>query len=178
MIKNIKITDLDDAEKYAFNSNNEYDIWISTVDDEDRRKINRMKRLLSKKGIKHFNQFFCDWSDEDEDIFIVNNLETRGPMKHHIQNIITFLKPFVDDEKTHNLGVNCFAGVSRSTAIGIIASVMSGKTPKEALEYIVSVRPCAWPNLRILKFASEILNIDIFNIVKAWVKQNKNKILV
>jgi predicted protein tyrosine phosphatase len=168
MINKIQITDLHKAESYAFGGKNDYDVWVSAIDEQDKHKMERMKKLLFNKGVKHFYQLFYDWSDEDKDIFIQKNIETAGPQKHHIENIINFLKTFVDDDKVHNLGVNCFAGVSRSTAIGIIASVMSGKTPKMALDYIVSIRYQAWPNLRILRFASEILGQDLVNPVKEW----------
>ena len=71
----------------------------------------------------------------------------------------------------YDLGINCFAGVSRSTAIGIIAWFMQGKTPKEALEQILKVRYQAWPNLRILRFASDRLGQDLVQPVKIWKMQ-------
>ena len=174
MIAEIKITDLSEAEGYAFGPKNKYDVWVSAVDEDNEHKMHRMKKLLNRKGVKHFFQLFYDFSDEDETIFYVNkNIEEIGPRKEHIQSIINFLKPFVEDDKVHNLGVNCFAGVSRSTAIGIIASVMSGKTPDMALDYIKSVRPMAWPNLRVLRFGSEILGIDLKTPVEDWKKLQK-----
>jgi len=166
MINEIKITDLSEAESYAFGPNNKYDIWISATDEEDMHKIKRMKKLLHNKGVTHYYQFFYDWSDEDGVEW--DHLETLGPQLKHVENIINFLKPFVDDDKVHNLGINCFAGVSRSTAIGIIASVMTGKTPYMAFDYIKTVRPMAWPNLRILRFASDILKQDLKTTIENW----------
>ena len=84
------------------------------------------------------------------------------------------MKPLVEDDKPHNLGVNCFAGISRSTAVGITALVMTGRTREEALTEIVKDRPEAWPNLRILGFASDILNIDIHGHVSEWKKKCLN----
>jgi predicted protein tyrosine phosphatase len=171
MIDKIKITDLSQATSNAFSNNkNEYDIWISVVDEDDRHKIARIKKLLNKKNIIHYSQYFYDWSDEDcvDSFTIRTNIEEMGPTKEKVERIINFLDTFVKDDKVHNLGVNCFAGISRSSAIGIIASVMSGKTPDMALSYILSVRPEAYPNLRILKLASKILNIDIYTVVKEW----------
>jgi predicted protein tyrosine phosphatase len=167
MINKIKITNLSDAESYSFNKNNvDYDVWISVVGDEDRKQINRIRKNFAEKNVKYFHQFFADWSDEDGIQW--KHLEEDAPQKRHIQNIITFLKPFCDDDKPHNLGVNCFAGISRSTAVGIIALVMSGRTIEEALKEILKVRNVAWPNLRILGFASEILEKDIKTHVVKW----------
>ena len=167
MIHKIKITDLSDAESYSFNKNNkDYNVWISVVDEADRRKVSRMKKNFSEKGIKSFAQFFYDWSDEDGIEW--GHLQQNAPQHQHVQNIISFLKPFVEDDKPHKLGVNCFAGISRSSAVGIIALVMSGRTPDEALTEILKNRPEAWPNLRILKFASDILGIDVHVPVKKW----------
>ena len=169
MINDIIITDLSEAVSASFKEGKQ-NVWISTVDDEDKNKIRMMKSNFSKRNIPHFAQYFYDWSDEDNDMFIVNNMDDKGPKEQHVNNIISFLQTFVDSDKVFNLGVNCYAGVSRSTAIGIIAWVMQGKTPKEALDEIVKVRPMAWPNLRILKFASNRLGKDLLTPVKTWKK--------
>lgn len=169
MINKIKITNLADAESYSYNKNNkDYDVWISVVGDEDRKQINRMRKNFQEKNVKFFHQFFADWSDEDGIQW--GHLIQDAPQKHHIQNIITFLKPLTEDDKPHNLGVNCFAGISRSTAVGIIALVMSGRSIPDALTELLKVRLVAWPNLRILKFASDILNKDIHGHVVEWKK--------
>jgi predicted protein tyrosine phosphatase len=173
MINKIKITDLSDAESYSFNKNNkDYDIWISVVDEADRRKVSRMKRNFSEKGVRSFAQFFYDWSDEDNHIWA--HLKEDGPQKHHVEKIINFIRLFANDDKPHRLGVNCFAGISRSTAVGIIALVMAGRTPEQALTEILKNRPEAWPNLRILRFASEILGTDVHTAVKKWKEQLTN----
>ena len=173
MINKVKITNLADAESYSFSKNNtEYDVWISAVDQDSKKQITRMKRNFKEKNVKFFHQFFADWSNEDGIAW--KHLEHEAPQLQHIQNIITFLKPFAEDDKPHNLGVNCFAGISRSTAIGIIALIMAGRTVDEALTEIVKDRPEAWPNLRILRFASDILNIDIHEYVSVWKKKCLN----
>ena len=170
MINKVKITNLADAESYSFNKNKtEYDVWISVIGQEEKKRITRMKRNFKEKNVKFFSQFFADWSNEDGIAW--GHLEHEAPQLQHIQNIITFLKLFAEDHKPHNLGVNCFAGISRSTAIGITALVMAGRTVDEALTEIVKDRPEAWPNLRILGFASDILNIDIHGHVSDWKKK-------
>jgi predicted protein tyrosine phosphatase len=174
MINKFLVTDLGKAESYAFGPKNDFDIWVTAVDESDRRKVSRMKELFRRKNVKHFYQFFYDWSDEDNDAFIQKNLETMGPSEVNVNNIISFLEPFIKDDKVHNLGVNCFAGVSRSTAITIIAMVMTGITPEKAIKDTASMRPYMWPNLRILKFASKRLNIDLLTPVKEW--KNKNTV--
>lgn len=170
MINKIKITDLADAESYSFNLNNkDWDVWVSVVGEEDKRKINRMRNNFREKNVKFFAQFFADWSDEDGIEW--GHLIQEAPQKRHIQNIITFLKPYAEDNEPHKLGVNCFAGISRSTAIGITALVMAGRTPGQALTEVLKARVVAWPNLRILGFASDILGIDIHGPVSDWKKR-------
>lgn len=169
MINEIKITDLSKAESHSFSYDTKYDVWISAVDKQDKRKTDRMKKNFSAKGVSYYVQHFYDWSDEDGDQW--KHLEPEGPQEKHVKNFINFLSPFVNDDKIHNLGVNCFAGISRSSALAIIALVMSGKTIDNALDYVLAVRPEAWPNLRILNFASKILGKDIKTHVKNWKKQ-------
>jgi predicted protein tyrosine phosphatase len=170
MINSVIITDLSTAVSTSFKEGKE-NVWISSVDEADKNKIRMMKRNFSKRMISHFAQYFYDWSDEDNDPYIQKNLEEQGPQEQHVNNIISFLQPIVDSNKVYNLGVNCFAGVSRSTAIGIIAWVMQGKSPQEALDEIIKVRYQAWPNLRILRFASQRLGKDLVQPVKVWKMQ-------
>jgi predicted protein tyrosine phosphatase len=167
MINSVTITDLSTAVSASFKEGKE-NAWISAVDEADQKKIRMMKRNFSKRNIPHFAQYFFDWSDEDDDVYIQKHIEELGPREQHVNNIISFLQSIVESDKVYNLGVNCFAGVSRSTAIGVIAWVMRGKTPTEALNEIIKVRPQAWPNLRILKFASNRLGLDLVEPVKNW----------
>jgi predicted protein tyrosine phosphatase len=169
MINSVIITDLSTAVSTSFKESIQ-NAWISTVDEADRNKIRMMKKNFALRKIPHFAQYFYDWSDEDNDPYIQKNLEEQGPQEQHVNNIISFLQPIVDSDKVYNLGVNCFAGVSRSTAIGIIAWAMQGKSPQEALDKIIKVRSMAWPNLRILRFASERLDIDLVSPVNEWKK--------
>jgi hypothetical protein len=171
MIASVKITDLSDAVSASFKEIKQ-NAWVSTVDEEDRNKIRIIRKNFSRRGIPFFSQFFFDWSDEDQDVYIQKNIEEQGPREQHVNNIISFLQPIVESDKVYNIGVNCFAGVSRSTAIGIIAWVMQGKTPHEALEEIIKVRKQAWPNLRMLRFASKRLEKDLTAPVLEWKSQN------
>ena len=171
MINSVKITDLSTAVSNSFKESKE-NAWISVVDEADQKKVRMIKKNLSKKQVLHFAQYFYDWSDEDNDVYIQKHIEELGPREQHVNNIVSFLQPIVDSSKAYNLGVNCFAGVSRSTAIGIIAWVMQGKDPKDALEEIIKVRPMAWPNLRMLRFASKRLDKDLVTPVTDWKNQN------
>lgn len=167
MINSITITDLSEAVSLSFKETKQ-NAWISAVDEEDENKIRMMRGNLCKRNIKHFAQYFYDWSDEDSEPHIQKNLEEKGPREQHVNNIISFIEPLVDSGIVYNLGINCFAGVSRSTAVGITAWVLQGKTPTEALDEIIQVRPMAWPNLRILRFASQRLGKDLVTPVKQW----------
>lgn len=177
MINKISIFDLSGAISQSYKDSG-YNAWITTVDEEDRHRSKRIKNNFKIKNpnFKSLYQFFYDWSDEDSDKFILQNIEEMGPSKQNVQNIISFIKDeLVNSPNVYNLGINCFAGISRSTAVGMIAWVLSGKPTTEALDLILKVRPQAWPNLRILKFADDILHTDMFNLVKNW-KSNNNGI--
>ncbi len=167
MIHSVVITDLSTAVSTSFKECLQ-NVWISAVDEQDRNKIRMIKKNFATRGVPHFAQYFYDWSDEDHDSYIQKNIEEQGPQEQHVNNIISFLQSIVDSNKVYNLGVNCFAGVSRSTAIGIIAWAMQGKSPQEALDEIIKVRYQAWPNLRMLRFASKRLGKDLVQPVKIW----------
>ena len=177
MINSVTITDLSDAVSCSFKEVKQ-NAWISIVDEEDDNKIRMMRGNLCKRNIKHFAQYFYDWSDEDSEPYIQKNIEEKGPREQHVNNIISFIEPLVNSSTVYSLGINCFAGVSRSTAVGIISWVLQGKTPTEALDEIVQVRPMAWPNLRILRFASQRLDKDLVTPVKQWKEHQGGNLFV
>jgi hypothetical protein len=174
MIESITILPLNEAVHIPFKQPVEYDLWISANDPEDTIKVTKLKGRFHKLGIPHFTQFFRDWSDEDPEVFIRNRIDKEGPQVQHINNIISFLELYVKADKKYRLGINCFAGISRSTAIGIIAWVMQGMRPMEALIKILEVRVEAWPNLRMLKAASARLGVDIFTPISEWKQLQKD----
>jgi predicted protein tyrosine phosphatase len=168
MISNIRITSLSEAAHVPYRLPLDQNVWISITDAEDKVKVNKLHERFKRLGVSHFSQFFRDWSDEDPEPFIVKNLEVEGPRLQHINNIISFLEPFVAAGKDYKLGINCMAGVSRSTATGIIALVMGGARPMEALTKILTIRPVAWPNLRMLRLAGDRLGVDMYTPIKEW----------
>jgi len=180
MLTSVRITDLDTIQKHKNNNENiEENVWISTVDREDSIKITEIKNYLKLKNIQCHSEYFYDVDDQnlEEDESPIEWIH-NAPNKEHIKRIIDFLIPFIESKQTFKLGINCFAGISRSTALGITAWAMQGLTPKEALDNVLKARFCAWPNLRILRLSSEILNVDLFTPVKQWVSENKGKLVL
>lgn len=182
MIASIIITALNKAESLSYKAAGQpgallQTVWVTAVDHEDERNVKRLKRNFDQGNIKHFHQLFRDWSDEDPDPYVQTWIEQQGPQERHINNIISFLEPFVASKNEHHLGVNCMAGMCRSTAIGIIAWVMQGLTPQQAIIEIEKVRPILWPNLRMLKFASARLGIDLYTPVLNWKLSKKTSLL-
>jgi predicted protein tyrosine phosphatase len=169
MIKSVIITDITKAVSYSHKPKIDQTAWITTVDDVDKRKVLGMHRRFSSLNVKPFAQYFMDLSDEHaEETYVKPYFEEQAPSEAHMNNIVSFLVGLVDTPVEHHLGVNCHAGISRSTAIGVIAWVMSGRTPTEALEEILKVRPMAWPNLRMLRLASARVGVNMFTPVLEW----------
>lgn len=174
MINKITITDLDGVKKIAKGlTQSDHNVWISALDSDDQKDAEELSNLFNGRGIDYHVEFFYDFDDSD---CSEEKYESRAPNKKHIANFIDFLKPYVDSKDYLNIGVNCFAGISRSTALAIMAWVMSGISTREALENVLQERWMAWPNLRILRFASELLGIDMVNPVKNWKKECEGKI--
>ena len=174
MITSIIVTALNKAVDLPYKKEMSQNLWLTTVDPEDKGKVEKLKERLRRKGVTCFAQYFRDWSDEDPEQFIKDNIDEQGPREQHINNLISFIDPYVSSSSHYDLGINCFAGISRSTALSIIVWVMQGKTPQEALRSTLDVRPCAWPNLRMLGFASKRLGVDIFTPVKEWKAELNN----
>ena len=58
-----------------------------------------------------------------------------------------------------HLLAHCFAGASRSTAAGfaLVAQALGPGRAAEALEFVVQIRPEAFPNLRVVRHADRLL---------------------
>lgn len=179
MIESIIITSLREAKHAPFKSNLLQTHWVSLNDPEDEIATKKLKTRFTQGGVKHFSQQFRDWSDEDTETYIQQRLELEGPQERHINNIISFLEPLVSSDTRHHLGINCFAGVSRSTAIGVIVWVMQGKSVEQALQAVLAIRPVAWPNLRMLRLASARLGKNIMTHVADWkIQESKKGVIV
>jgi predicted protein tyrosine phosphatase len=168
MIKDIRITSLASAMHEPYSTTRRENAWISVCDPEDEPKLKKLKRRFTENGVRHFIQYFRDWSDEDKEEFIIKRIAIEGPQESHVNNIISFLTELNESDKEYNLGINCMAGISRSTAIGLMALTLKGISIEDALVKVLEIRPIAWPNLRMLKFASSRLNKDIFTHVQEW----------
>lgn len=79
------------------------------------------------------------------------------PQRADVETILTFSGDLGDDLR--HLLIHCHAGISRSTAA--MAMILAQAFPHEAEDAIVDrllrIRPQAWPNSRMIRFADELL---------------------
>jgi len=76
---------------------------------------------------------------------------------NEMKDILEFTKPLISTDK---LLVHCHAGISRSTAVACGVLCQHGLTPSEAVKYVLSVRPIAFPNQHILTLFDELLGLS------------------
>jgi len=81
-----------------------------------------------------------------------------APESLDVEQLLSFGRDLTEAKGTHLL-VHCHAGLSRSTAAAtlIVAQARPDRPAEEALQTVVSRRPRAWPNLRILEFGDALL---------------------
>jgi len=82
-----------------------------------------------------------------------------APDNGHIAAILHFGTAM----KAHDaprLLIHCHAGISRSTATAIILLAQHGVAAEAAVEHVVSVRPKAWPNLRMIEIGDRMLKLE------------------
>ena len=82
----------------------------------------------------------------------------QAPEREDVEALIAFGEEL--DEAGGNLRhllVHCHAGISRSTAAAIILLTQHGAEAEAAVAQIVSVRPRAWPNLRMIEIGDRML---------------------
>ena len=76
------------------------------------------------------------------------------PGHGHIEELIDYLHDWPGDEA---LMTHCYAGVSRSTAVALIAHFMKEGNEHESARALREAAPHAWPNRRIISLADDIL---------------------
>ena len=84
------------------------------------------------------------------------------PEPEHVDAILDFGRNLGEDAAYRDEGhllVHCHMGVSRSTAAMamLLAQVHPGESEEGIFQRIISIRPQAWPNLRMIEFADDLL---------------------
>lgn len=79
------------------------------------------------------------------------------PEAGHIAELIGFLRTW-DGEAP--LLIHCHAGVSRSTAVALIAHVLQTGDPQRSATALREASSYAWPNRRIVALADSLLRLD------------------
>lgn len=170
MINSIIITDL--VEAVGMSETNDpvnQNVWISILGPDEIYVAQKLGENFNKKNVEHFFQIYYDWSDEKP---LPNDVNPNSlPQKNHILDLIIYLQKLIHSEQIYNIGINCHAGISRSTATGVIAWYMQDKNAKESLQRILDVRDIAWPNQRMLNLAQEIFGGNIADYVNTWKSQ-------
>ncbi|WP_375459779.1 tyrosine phosphatase family protein [uncultured Enterovirga sp.] len=87
------------------------------------------------------------------------------PERHHVEEIVAFGDEVVEGKaegESGHLLIHCHMGISRSTAA--MTMMLLAAYPDESddgvIERLVAIRPQAWPNLRMIGFADDILGRD------------------
>lgn len=82
------------------------------------------------------------------------------PQKEHIRQIMEFFQ-HVRAHNGHGVLIHCEAGISRSTASGIIGLCSLGIDPEAAFNYVTGLIDMALPNRRMLRLADEMLGHQV-----------------
>ena len=87
------------------------------------------------------------------------------PEKEHVAEILRFadaLESDAGEREDGHLLIHCHMGISRSTAAMtmLLAQAYPDESEDEIVARLTAIRPQAWPNLRMIGFADEILGRD------------------
>jgi len=150
-----------------------HNAWITTVDKEDKPDIDILYRRNQSRKIPHCIRFFEDVYEEST-LFKYN--QQGGPTQEDIDVIVVFIKNLISSKNTYNLGINCYAGVSRSSAVSLIARILNGEEAIDAISNAYKNNFQMWPNMRILRLAEKYIGKDLTREVEKWKKQHENEL--
>lgn len=105
-------------------------------------------------------------SDFDGDIYKIKFLDIEfpsvsGPQYVHIEQLAKHLREYIEanENNTNRLLIHCFAGISRSAAVGIFFCLLQGKTVEEAFKELDEIRPMASPNRLMIRYIDDYLQL-------------------
>jgi len=90
------------------------------------------------------------------DINCERRKDMNGPSVKDMERLIDFYNEALKVENPCFL-IHCWAGISRSTAAGLILLIMHHKDKEKAIKELFLLRPNASPNTRMVRLACEIL---------------------
>jgi predicted protein tyrosine phosphatase len=85
------------------------------------------------------------------------------PREEDVARLLAFGRDLMHEPpKDAHLLVHCHAGISRSTASMalILVQALPGLPGREIMQQVLSIRPKAWPNLRIIEIGDALLGRD------------------
>jgi len=146
-MKTLLVQDLNYALKLK-KYNHNHDVVISVLDS-----IHYEYGLRIRDNVPiHYLEFFTDTE---------NFKDPEAPKKAQIEKIINIFRELILSKKVNNVFVGCYAGASRSTALGVVFLVMQGVDATDAFNEIKQSRGFdIVPNLLILRYADEILGFS------------------
>jgi predicted protein tyrosine phosphatase len=112
----------------------------------------RERNLLFLPGsFKRENWLFLDMDD------VIHETADAAPKKEQVEHLLQWVNKLPADA---HLVIHCYAGISRSTAAALAVKVqeLGVSQVKEAIDWLLEIRPQACPNPVITKFADELLN--------------------
>lgn len=86
-----------------------------------------------------------------------------APLKEDVENILNYFKGLIDSGLPIRLLINCHAGISRSTAAGLMLLKLIHQDNRIAKEKLQEIRPIAYPNGLMIRLADEIMGWDLEN---------------
>ena len=114
--------------------------WISLLDHDDKHP--------SMPG--HVKRLLLNCNDQ------MQATDLHAPTHAQVQQILDFTRNLTDAI----IVVNCFAGISRSTATALAILVQHHGSIDRAIDILRADRPQAMPNPVISRFADDIMGLD------------------
>ena len=107
--------------------------------------------LFLPSSFKRENWLFLDMDD------VIHETADAAPKKEQVECLLQWVNKLPADA---HLVIHCYAGISRSTAAALAVKVqeLGVSQVKEAIDWLLEIRPQACPNPVITKFADELLN--------------------
>jgi len=154
MIKNVAIYSQNELDRICKKQKMPDSVLISIGNPRSglfRKEDEKIHKKIKKAFSKILRLEFHDAYEGDK---LPNNKLKKPPVKKDLLKAIKFY----EENKNHysTLVIHCWAGTSRSTAIGVCILYLLKRDEDEVINILKEIRPYALPHMKILEYIDEI----------------------
>jgi predicted protein tyrosine phosphatase len=159
MIETVEIYSQNDLERICRNKTDFNDSILISIGNPPGSLFKKIDEKIPSNIKKSFKRILrLEFNDGYEGDLLPNGKKKKPPKKEDVKKAISFFEKY--KKKYKRIVIHCWAGTSRSTAIGIGILYKIYKDEDKVINVLKEIRPYALPHKAILDYIDELCNTN------------------